>query len=410
MRLALAARVGAGVLGRHGRRRGGCTEQRRPAHKKGWLGATPRRCHPAVGATTSRDAGRRAGGRALAGRGIARTWAGLCTPLTPANPTHPCWSFMPLLHTTMFSTCIRTRPAAMALGMGASGVRSSSSSSSIRLPVRTLTTASRVPQAMAVAAAAPRLSPPTRTPLWGSIAAFCTGFAAWATHTSVHCEEPAPSPAPAAENRDPLPDPSQPPPPKSIIDAKQLGFGTVAGICAGVFVKKGLKAIAFALGGVYILLQYLSSQVCVVRQWHMCSLTLMAPTRSGSRSIGAPWRPSTILSSTWLLADPRIQRLSTRPALGGSGNDLRTSSHTTFRSALHSSLGSFSVFGWDDCSVLKVFEPWTQKLSTSRRRRSVWLGLKDAESSMLPRPICIMHQPKVWLLSRDVSKCGVASC
>lgn len=59
-----------------------------------------------------------------------------------------------------------------------------------------------------------------------------------------------------------LPDPSGPLPANSIVDAKQLGFGTIAGICTGIFVKKGLKLIAFALGGVYILLQYMSSQVC----------------------------------------------------------------------------------------------------------------------------------------------------
>ena len=45
------------------------------------------------------------------------------------------------------------------------------------------------------------------------------------------------------------------PPPESILNFYQLGFGTVAGICTGIFVKKGLKAIAFALGGMFVLLQ-----------------------------------------------------------------------------------------------------------------------------------------------------------
>lgn len=44
-------------------------------------------------------------------------------------------------------------------------------------------------------------------------------------------------------------------PPESILNLYQLGFGTVAGICTGVFVKKGLRAIAFALGGMFVLLQ-----------------------------------------------------------------------------------------------------------------------------------------------------------
>jgi uncharacterized membrane protein (Fun14 family) len=35
----------------------------------------------------------------------------------------------------------------------------------------------------------------------------------------------------------------------------ELSFGTMAGICAGVFVKKGLKIIAFVCGGVFVLLQ-----------------------------------------------------------------------------------------------------------------------------------------------------------
>ena len=46
-----------------------------------------------------------------------------------------------------------------------------------------------------------------------------------------------------------------PPPPQSSVSMYELGFGTVAGICAGVFVKKGAKALAWALGGVFVLLQ-----------------------------------------------------------------------------------------------------------------------------------------------------------
>lgn len=50
-------------------------------------------------------------------------------------------------------------------------------------------------------------------------------------------------------------DDALPPPPTSSISLYELGFGTVAGICAGVFVKKGVKAAAWLLGGIFVLLQ-----------------------------------------------------------------------------------------------------------------------------------------------------------
>jgi FUN14 domain-containing protein 1 len=40
-----------------------------------------------------------------------------------------------------------------------------------------------------------------------------------------------------------------------MVSLYELGFGIVAGICAGVFIKKGAKAVAFFLGGVFVLLQ-----------------------------------------------------------------------------------------------------------------------------------------------------------
>lgn len=42
---------------------------------------------------------------------------------------------------------------------------------------------------------------------------------------------------------------------KSIVSLPTLTFGAVCGICAGVFVKKGFKLVAFFLGGVFVLLQ-----------------------------------------------------------------------------------------------------------------------------------------------------------
>ena len=44
-------------------------------------------------------------------------------------------------------------------------------------------------------------------------------------------------------------------PPQSSVSLPQLTFGTVAGICAGIFIKKGAKAVAWFLGGIFILLQ-----------------------------------------------------------------------------------------------------------------------------------------------------------
>jgi hypothetical protein len=52
---------------------------------------------------------------------------------------------------------------------------------------------------------------------------------------------------------------SRPQPPQSMVSVPQLTFGATCGICAGVFVKKGFKLIAFALGGVFVLLQVSAS-------------------------------------------------------------------------------------------------------------------------------------------------------
>lgn len=52
--------------------------------------------------------------------------------------------------------------------------------------------------------------------------------------------------------------------PKSDVNVYNLGFGTVCGICSGIFIKKGAKFIAFLLGGGFVLLQV--SQLI----YHMC--------------------------------------------------------------------------------------------------------------------------------------------
>lgn len=48
---------------------------------------------------------------------------------------------------------------------------------------------------------------------------------------------------------------NEPPPVESIVDMKSLSFGAVAGISAGIFIKKGLRAAGFLLGGAFIFLQ-----------------------------------------------------------------------------------------------------------------------------------------------------------
>lgn len=45
------------------------------------------------------------------------------------------------------------------------------------------------------------------------------------------------------------------PPVESAVDLKSLSFGAVAGISTGIFIKKGLKAVGFLLGGAFVLLQ-----------------------------------------------------------------------------------------------------------------------------------------------------------
>jgi FUN14 domain-containing protein 1 len=71
----------------------------------------------------------------------------------------------------------------------------------------------------------------------------------------VQCDSPAQS------------SPPLPPPPPSSVNLYELSFGTVCGVCAGVFIVKGAKMVAFVLGGVFVLLQYLGSTSLVRVDW-----------------------------------------------------------------------------------------------------------------------------------------------
>lgn len=81
----------------------------------------------------------------------------------------------------------------------------------------------------------------------------------------IRCE---PTPPKVVNEATPIPrDAPLPPPPQSAVNAYELGFGTVCGICAGVFVKKGARLAAFAFGGVFVLLQYFASLSYVRVDW-----------------------------------------------------------------------------------------------------------------------------------------------
>ncbi|TBU35831.1 FUN14 family-domain-containing protein [Dichomitus squalens] len=81
--------------------------------------------------------------------------------------------------------------------------------------------------------------------------------------SSTAVSPPQPGAAAVSSSASPLP-----PPPQSTLNFYELTFGTVCGVCAGVFVKKGAKFVAFALGGVFVLLQYLGSWSLVRVDWN----------------------------------------------------------------------------------------------------------------------------------------------
>ncbi|GLB35045.1 putative FUN14 family protein [Lyophyllum shimeji] len=81
----------------------------------------------------------------------------------------------------------------------------------------------------------------------------------------VYCDAPAPGeglPPPPPQGA-----PELPPPPPSTVSLYQLSFGLVSGVCAGIFIKKGAKAVAWLLGGIFVLLQYLASKSLVRVDW-----------------------------------------------------------------------------------------------------------------------------------------------
>ncbi|KAJ9123989.1 hypothetical protein QFC22_000781 [Naganishia vaughanmartiniae] len=60
-------------------------------------------------------------------------------------------------------------------------------------------------------------------------------------------------------------------PTESILSPYELSFGAICGICAGIFIKKGAKLIAFFLGGTYVLMQYMQSRSFININWSKLS-------------------------------------------------------------------------------------------------------------------------------------------
>ncbi|CAE7224275.1 unnamed protein product [Rhizoctonia solani] len=107
----------------------------------------------------------------------------------------------------------------------------------------------------------------------------------------------ASNPGPGNTTSDPLP-----PPPKSSVNTYELTFGSVAGICAGVFIKKGAKALAFFLGGIFVLLQYFNAIDLTKTNWSTASTRFERLFYSTSDKPGETRYPPTIATLwAWLV-------------------------------------------------------------------------------------------------------------
>ncbi|KAF9483890.1 hypothetical protein BDN70DRAFT_246158 [Pholiota conissans] len=113
----------------------------------------------------------------------------------------------------------------------------------------------------------------------------------------IYCDEPQVKPKPTPfvypEERGP--------PPTSSVSLYELGFGTVAGLCAGVFVKKGAKAMAWFLGGIFVLLQYLGSTSLIRVNWTKMSSRFESMFHSNDPATGASRPPNVLSLWNWLI-------------------------------------------------------------------------------------------------------------
>ncbi|KAF5380926.1 hypothetical protein D9615_003874 [Tricholomella constricta] len=109
----------------------------------------------------------------------------------------------------------------------------------------------------------------------------------------VHCDETT---RPAVPTSPPL----YPSPPASSVSLYQLSFGTLSGICAGVFIKKGAKAAAWFLGGIFVLLQYLGSTSVVRVDWGRAASRFENAFYT-TDATGSKAAPTIVSLWTWLL-------------------------------------------------------------------------------------------------------------
>jgi FUN14 domain-containing protein 1 len=92
-----------------------------------------------------------------------------------------------------------------------------------------------------------------------------------------------------------------PPPPTSSVNLYELSFGTVCGLCAGVFIKKGAKMVAFFLGGVFVLLQYLGSWSVLRVDWSRVGSRFENAVYRTDPATGTKKAPSVVSVWRWLV-------------------------------------------------------------------------------------------------------------
>ncbi|KAB5596471.1 hypothetical protein CTheo_108 [Ceratobasidium theobromae] len=130
-----------------------------------------------------------------------------------------------------------------------------------------------------------------------ALAIVSSGLAAFAGKKS-HCELGVPSQARSSftagsSQANPNSDPDPLPPPKSSLNKYELTFGSLTGICAGIFIKKGAKTVAFSLGGIFVLLQYFNSTDLTKTNWSVASARFERLFYSPEKA-GEPRHPPTI--------------------------------------------------------------------------------------------------------------------
>ncbi|TFL07662.1 FUN14 family-domain-containing protein [Pterulicium gracile] len=94
---------------------------------------------------------------------------------------------------------------------------------------------------------------------------------------------------------------ANPPPPTSSVNVYELSFGTVCGVCAGVFIRKGAKALAFFLGGIFVLLQYLGTFSIAKVDWRVVGNKFENAFYKTDAVTGAKRPPSVVSAWNWLI-------------------------------------------------------------------------------------------------------------